>query len=383
MGHGGRQFPVSTGRRRWGASSGSVDATPGPLHNAVATAMDHRDRCYRCFRPELLCLCGTLPEVVTRTRLVVLQHPRERRHAFNTARLLDLALPRAERVVVPRGVQGHRCVEIAAERPAILYPHERATDLADLPREAMPSTLFLIDGTWGQARRIYNDNAWLHGLPHIRLHPSEPSRYRIRREPQRDYVSTLEAAVAALAILEPDTRGLDGLRAAFDRMIDTQLDVLDRAERHGRRRRPRDRSPRRVPEQLLREDAVVVYADPAAAPVFVRVADGVPVGLRDLPRDVPVAAWSQRTLRQLAPWLQDRSTVCLRTTYSNVRGAAAGYLEDALERHGLTPDPLPLPGRVGQRLANACAMARWLAARGRREAAEASSGYVVAPADDS
>jgi DTW domain-containing protein YfiP len=345
--------------------------------------MDHRTRCYRCFRPGQLCLCDTLPEVVTKTRLVVLQHPRERRHAFNTARLVDLALPTAERVVVPRGGNGHRCPEIAADRAAILYPHDRAADLADLPRAELPSTLFLIDGTWGQARRIYNDNAWLHRLPHFRLHPSEPSSYRIRREPQRDYVSTLEAAVAALSILEPDTRGLDGLRAAFDRMIDTQLDVLDRAERHGRRRRPRDRSPRRVPRQLLREDAVVVYAEPAAAPVFVRLADGVPVGLRDLPHDVPVAAWSQRTLRQLAPWLQDRSTVCLRTTYSNVRGAAAGYLEDALERHGLTPQPLPLPGRIGQRLANACAMARWLAARGRTEAAGALSDRAVCSGVDS
>jgi len=39
-------------------------------------------------------------------------------------------------------------------------------------------------------------------LSHYRLAPAQPGRYRIRREPQLDYLSTIEAIVAALRILD-------------------------------------------------------------------------------------------------------------------------------------------------------------------------------------
>ena len=63
----------------------------------------------------------------------------------------------------------------------------------------------------------------LRDLPRYRLNPLNPSRYRIREEPNRQSLSTLEATVAALEILEPRTVGTQQLLRAFDRMVESQL----------------------------------------------------------------------------------------------------------------------------------------------------------------
>ena len=54
--------------------------------------MPPRDRCYDCFRPTEHCLCRWIEPVDNRTGILVLQHPKERGHAFNTVRLARLAL---------------------------------------------------------------------------------------------------------------------------------------------------------------------------------------------------------------------------------------------------------------------------------------------------
>jgi len=48
--------------------------------------------CSNCDRPESVCLCGALVQVPTRTRVVILQHPRESAVPINTARIAERAL---------------------------------------------------------------------------------------------------------------------------------------------------------------------------------------------------------------------------------------------------------------------------------------------------
>jgi len=191
-------------------------ARPGP----VAA----RETCYGCFKPAPLCLCTRVPSVDNRTRITILQHPRERFHAIGTARIARLGLTNAE-LLVPREV-APRSLRIPldpAPGSALLFPGESARDLAQLAREEPPTALVVLDGTWSQARGLLRENPALRDLPRVGLTSAGPSRYRIRREPRGGYVSTIEAIVAALRLLEPETRGLDGLLAAFETMIDEQL----------------------------------------------------------------------------------------------------------------------------------------------------------------
>jgi DTW domain-containing protein YfiP len=184
-----------------------------------AEAPRHRAQCYRCFKAAATCICDSVTRVANRTGILVLQHPRERLHAIGTVRFARLGL---SNVRVRTCVPGTDASLPLPPRTALLYPALGARDLATLPHGEQPRHLVILDGTWTHARKMYATQTWLHELPQVCLTPAEPSRYRLRREPRADYVATLEAIVAALRILEPDTDGLDALLASFAAMIDRQ-----------------------------------------------------------------------------------------------------------------------------------------------------------------
>ncbi|MCB9892364.1 MAG: DTW domain-containing protein, partial [Planctomycetes bacterium] len=188
-------------------------------------------------------MCETLPRVRNATEVVVLQHPHERRHPIGTARLVRRALEQVRLYVVAGSAREglHAEVELA-DRAALLYPHPSARCLESIRPDERPDQLVVLDGTWSQAKSLYRDNSWLHDLPHVCLTPDAPSVYRIRREPSEVHVSTLEAIVHALALLEPGLDGLDELRDAFIRMID--LRIAARARRFEPRSRRRKRTVR-------------------------------------------------------------------------------------------------------------------------------------------
>jgi hypothetical protein len=374
-----------------------------------------RGRCYRCLRPERLCHCADLPTVPTRTRIVVLQHPHERTHPFGTARLVRLMLPNSEVHVPWSGFTGtlEQRLPLPADA-AVLYPTPDAPLLDDLPRDRLPSTLVAIDGTWAHAKRLYRENGWLRDLPHVRLQPAQPSRYRIRREPRADYVSTLEAIVEALRVLEPEHARLDELLAAFDRMIDRQIAHAAVVERFGRRKETRQRPSRALSPLLADPRLAVVYAesalpggDPATArrivhwvaarldddgaggvfEALVQPGEPAPVdhhlghmglSLADLAdgespaaaaarftawlgAGAPVAAWTPTTLDWGEAMLpRGTPTTSLKTNYCNCVNRSAGLLEEALAAQGLRPAAVPVRGRANARLGNALAIARWL-----------------------
>ena len=95
--------------------------------------------------------------------------------------------------------------------------------MTEIESHQIPEQLIVIDGTWDQARALFRDIPQLHQLPQFKLAPASPGQYRIRREPTSTSLSTVEATVAALQILEPDTKGLAELLRAFDTMVEGQL----------------------------------------------------------------------------------------------------------------------------------------------------------------
>ena len=55
-----------------------------------------RRECPRCGRPEVTCYCAHVERIATRTKVLVLQHPREEDKAVGTARMAALCLESAE-----------------------------------------------------------------------------------------------------------------------------------------------------------------------------------------------------------------------------------------------------------------------------------------------
>ncbi|PTL77603.1 tRNA-uridine aminocarboxypropyltransferase [Vitiosangium sp. GDMCC 1.1324] len=196
-----------------------------------------RSLCLRCLRPESTCYCARVPRVDSRTRVVFLQHPRERRVAIGTARMAHLSLPNSE-LYVGVDFSGHaRLEELAArpERVAVLFPGEEAIPMEEA-RKQPPETLIVVDGTWPLARKLVKTNPLLAGLPRIGFVPRRPSNYRIRAEPEEHCVSTIEAVVEVLGALEGEQERFDTMLRAFEYMVDTQLDCQEKRTDPPRRR---------------------------------------------------------------------------------------------------------------------------------------------------
>ena len=181
-----------------------------------------RPTCYRCFRPQVACICGLLRPIANRTRVLILQHPRERKHPFGTARIARLGLSNVEVVLAEADGGEFRAPPQVLERPALLYPGPDAATLGD--DLVSLDTLVVVDGTWPQSRKLVRVSPWLGALPRVALQPPRPANYRIRRAKRPAFeVSTIEAIAYALQHLEPDTPGIDGLVDTFDHVIDHQL----------------------------------------------------------------------------------------------------------------------------------------------------------------
>ncbi len=232
--------------------------------------------CERCRRPAEGCYCAHITPVDTRTRLVLLQHPRERYVAIGTAHMASLCLTNSELHV---GIDWSRSTALAAalsdpaRPPILLYPGEGAIDITKSPPPG-PVTLVVVDGTWSQTKKVVRTNPVLAALPRYAFVPPQPSEYRIRKEPDDASVATIEALVHALTALEGDAARFATLLAPFRAMIDFQLACEERfrgtASRHAKRRARvrRMRVPRVLSERL--EDVVCVAAEANAWPYAVR-----------------------------------------------------------------------------------------------------------------
>ena len=237
----------------------------------IAASTPHRERCTRCRRPVIVCYCAALPQLETRTRVVILQHPRERHVPIGTARMASLCLPGSELHVGVRWGESTalaRALADPARPPILLYPGPGAKDILREPPPG-PVTLVVVDGTWSQARTVVRDNPVLQALPRYAFAAPELSNYRIRKEPDDAYVSTIEALMHVLGALEGDPERFRALLAPLNAMVDMQIGYKAR-ENATRWRKPRADGPPppRLPEELTTRwgDLVCLVAEANAWP---------------------------------------------------------------------------------------------------------------------
>jgi DTW domain-containing protein YfiP len=183
--------------------------------------------------------------VDNRLFVLVLQHPQERREALATAAATVAALRRAKLVaglswpnlsrVLGRRADPKRwgVLYLGSARPAALGQERDipAREIILLGRDgkalADPDAILrglegivLIDGSWKEAKTLWWRNPWLLKLHRLVANPPRPARIgRLRREPRRDALSTLEAAALVLRHLEAGPNVADALMAALDRLM--------------------------------------------------------------------------------------------------------------------------------------------------------------------
>jgi DTW domain-containing protein YfiP len=234
-----------------------------------------KHRCYICFRPLELCYCDSIPRVGNRTQVLILQHVAERYHPFNTARIVKHGLRRCQLVVRHNRDFATGDLPVAPDA-VLLYPDEDATSGVRYHVGPRPSQLVVVDGTWHQAKTIVRDCRQLQTLPRLRLAPTQPGRYRIRREPTPQSLSTVEATVQALSCLEPETPGLGQLLVAFEAMVTAQM--ARRSKEQGTRQKVRSGGAHhKYPRALFSPASQLVVAYGEAAPASQDGASDLPL----------------------------------------------------------------------------------------------------------
>ena len=201
-----------------------------------SAAPGRRPTCARCLRPQSHCLCARIPSLDSRTRILVLQHPDESRHALNTARLAVLGLRNASLHVGTR--HDPALWRVDGYQARLLFPGPDAAVLQATPADAAPTLLVVVpDGTWRQARQLLAGNPELAALPRVTVPSDAVSRYRVRHVALPQALATIEAVAAALAALEAP-RAFDALLAPFEALVAGQIEAMGQAryERHHVRR---------------------------------------------------------------------------------------------------------------------------------------------------
>ncbi len=166
--------------------------------------------CRHCYFAPHLCVCDLIRPVASRTRFVVVQHASELPRQSNTGRWVHRALTNSALYIHGESRQDREhdsaAPTIAPLDPTtsfILFPLAGAAT-ADRQPEATagrgPLTYVLLDGTWGQARRMLARVPGLIDLQHVALPASEPPpRWQGRRARDRNHFCTLEAASRVLS----------------------------------------------------------------------------------------------------------------------------------------------------------------------------------------
>ncbi len=194
---------------------------------------NYRAMCYRCFRPEPLCLCDTLSPVQTYTRFVILIHPKEfSRIKNNTGRLTHLSLPNSD-LFMGLDFTSHGPLNAILNDPenfcVILYPGEESLPLESAPLpENRRLVILLIDATWASAKVMLRKSTNLHPLPRVSFSHTKTSAYGFKRQPFAQALSTMESVHTVLEILhrrgyeKPDSLALAHFLDPFRRMVAIQ-----------------------------------------------------------------------------------------------------------------------------------------------------------------
>ena len=196
--------------------------------------------CPRCRKPAALCVCEGIEPIDNRVAVLILQHPQEQDRLLGTARLTALHLRNATMKIglswpsltkiLGRPADPHRwaVLYLGSAKAGQLAP---GRDIVILDRKGEPEGdqdrllrdiegVVLLDGNWSQAKALWWRNPWMLKCRRVILGPQGPSRYgRLRREPRRDGLSTIEAAALLVSRLEGRPEIEATLNAGFERLL--------------------------------------------------------------------------------------------------------------------------------------------------------------------
>ncbi len=190
-------------------------------------------------RPNSTCICKHIRSFKTKTRFVILMHPKEYKKEKNgTGIMTKLQLNNAEIVVGVDFTNNKRINNIIANKENssfLLYPGKESFNLSTRKKTETESLLlknphiFILDGTWPCARKMLKLSKNLHKLNRISFDNKIKSKFIIKQQPESLCLSTIESVFTVLNLLkkaEIEDCDTSNFLVPFEKMIAHQLDYL-------------------------------------------------------------------------------------------------------------------------------------------------------------
>jgi DTW domain-containing protein YfiP len=149
-----------------------------------------------------LCICAEIPQVKTKTRIVILMQWKESARSSNTGRLAHLALPNSRVILRGAPEQPFDPTGLSNESSLVLFPGKSAEELTPAHGKPQARTLYILDGTWRQARKMLRREAFFSPMQRVKLPVGKPSEYFLRKPKKEGFLSTYESICRSLSILE-------------------------------------------------------------------------------------------------------------------------------------------------------------------------------------
>ena len=190
-------------------------------------------------RPSSTCICKHISPFQTKTRFIILMHPKEYRKEKNgTGHMTKLQLENSEIIVGVDFTNNNRVNEILTKEKScsfLLYPGKDNFNLSIRESSEINSFMgnnphiFLLDGTWPCARKMLKLSKNLQKLKRISFDNKIKSKFIIKQQPESLCLSTIESVYTVLNLLkEGDLEQCDtkDFLIPFEKMIECQVKYI-------------------------------------------------------------------------------------------------------------------------------------------------------------
>ncbi len=201
-----------------------------------------RQKCYKCYRPLSSCMCSCVKPIETKTKFVILMHPKEFKKTKNgTGHLTHLSLPNSE-LYVDVDFSEHKAINALINNDNnlcyVLYPGKNSIHIntQKIDPQGKQIIIFIIDSTWPCSVKMLRLSRNLQKLPKISFTHTKTSQFQIKEQPKEFCLSTIESTQTILELL--NVQGLESIEEGalnkfldpFSSMVQYQLKCATSAE---------------------------------------------------------------------------------------------------------------------------------------------------------
>ncbi len=197
-----------------------------------------RKKCYNCYRPMSSCMCSHIKPIDTKTKFVILMHPKEFRKTKNgTGHFTNMSLKNCELYVgidFSNNDKINKLIDDVDNNCYILYPDINSINLntTNIKEENKTNTIFIIDSTWPCSKKILAVSKNLYDIPRISFTHTKSSQFKIKTQPNSYCLSTIESTLCVLELLNKhnieniEQKLMSNFLKPFEKMVEYQVGCI-------------------------------------------------------------------------------------------------------------------------------------------------------------